>query len=127
MTSIAQQLSKPVVAIFVSGSIAEVTDLKRTDEGNTLTLRGIYTNKSSKDIRLDVSELSLVDFKNKKKYLVITVPVGPCICSTQGSYPVIQQGESTRFWAKIAAPPEAVTAMSLVWGSAEPVLIPITN
>jgi hypothetical protein len=135
VATFAQQVPTSIITYAASGSTVEVIDLKRTDDGSTLTLRGVFTNKTDKEIRLNVKDISLIDFKNKKKYLVIS-DRDLCVCSTpipgpevafSGQLPVVKEGSSLRFWAKFAAPPESVTALSFVWGSVEPLTIRITN
>jgi hypothetical protein len=124
----AQQAPASITATSASGSATvEIIDLKRTDEGNTLTIRGVFKNNADTPADLDVNYLSLIDFKNKKRYLVIKDAEYPhqCICSTPDGSTKVQQGSSVRFWAKLPAPPESVTAMSLAWSSLEPVSIPI--
>ncbi len=116
----------PITTTFASGNTIDVTSLRRTDGGATLTLSGVYNNKSSRGISVDVGDISFIDFKNLKKYLVIRDSSNGCICSTPG-YTEVGENSSMRFWAKFPAPPEAVTSLSLVWGSAEPTLIPVTN
>lgn len=124
---VAQQVPTPVATTFVSGEVVEAIELKRTEDGSALTLRGTLSNKTDRNAFLDAREISLIDFKNKKKYMVIRDSARNCVCSTPDSSVIVSEGRSIRFWAQFAAPPENVTAMSLAWPSAEPILIPITN
>jgi hypothetical protein len=103
------------------------TGCERTDEGTTITLNGVYNSKINRAIFLDASDIKLIDFKNRKEYLVIRDDQNQCICSTNAGTFQVAEGTSVGFWAKFAAPPEAVTALSLVWTTAEPVVIPIAK
>lgn len=118
--------SAPVKVSVADPSVElNVTDLKRTDDGATLTLHALASNASGASVELGhVSEMYLIDFRNRRKYMVITDSSLACLCAPDGAATVPASGQ-LKLWAKFPAPPEGVSAMSFGWGGAEPVAVQI--
>jgi hypothetical protein len=109
----------------ISGARVEVTELKRSS-GDTLTLKFMIINEGSDPIAFDyefadeqmssdissVGGVYLIDAANKKKYLVVRDSDDNCVCSRDVAE--IDAGGQASLWAKFAAPPKDVQAISVI-------------
>jgi hypothetical protein len=116
-----------VVQGTTPGARTEILSLKRS-EGGMLTLRYAIVNASGEAIPFNhfpgccgSSATSLVDYVNRKKYLVITDSSGECLCTAiQNSFNDIDAPRRILF-AKFPAPPESVSHIAVLFTGAEPV------
>lgn len=127
--SFAQEAFPSVIATTELKSIAlgvkvEILALKRTS-GDTVTLEFAMVNENDQEVRVvekhftlvhrsDVGKITLVDFQNRKRYLVIRDADNNCLC-TNGDYSAHRLGPKIRkeFWMKFPAPPQHVTHISI--------------
>ena len=135
----AKMLGKAELSSIAPGIEAQILELKR-GPGDSVTLKFRLRNNTGKDQnpidkhftkynRSDVGNVSLVDYINKKRYLVMKDSDGSCICSN-GTYKVhtLAAGESREFWAKFASPPANITKISIILPGAAPIDdVPISN
>jgi hypothetical protein len=123
----AQQSSPNALPLKVdsdlSGISMELTSVQKT--GDTIMIRFKYISARDKPTRIDgethqqVSEMYYVDSKNKKKYLIIQDTENHPLSSAL-IYFEVGPGETKSAWAKFAAPPPDVTAISVYIPGAPP-------
>ena len=105
----------------------EITELRRADDNTTLMLRSVIKNPSGQAVNVDyVYDMSLIDFKNRRKYLVIKDSSLECVCTTNAQV-IAPPGGVIHIWAKFPAPPDSVTSFSFGWGRAQPANLQITK
>lgn len=136
----AEDTTRPVAVLEGSkpGVRIEVLGLKRS-EGGMLTLRLAFVNDSAGQIKNGdfpgeganegFGDIVLVDYVNKKKYLIVTDSTGTCLCTTNSLSPPwpFDPGRKV-LWAKFPAPPETVQRISILIGKEEPLDdVPITR
>ncbi len=105
-----------------SGTKIDVTALKR--EGNTLTLRFVLSNNSSKPLVVkpwgyagrfgngkDFSGVHLIDAPHKKEYFAVTDTDGTCLCSN--AVDDVAPGAEVAIWVKYPATPVAVSKVTV--------------
>jgi hypothetical protein len=109
----------------------EVRDLKR-GEGGVVTLRLRLVNESAEafDASCDMRDPAandscgeftgayLLDATNKKKYTVVRDSERRCVCS---GIDAVEPGKRMNLWATFPAPPEDVTAVTVVVPQFEPI------
>ncbi len=105
------------------GMRVEVTELKRTS-GGTVNLKFVMYNNSDKIANFgyefskavsdfaSISDVTLIDEKNKKKYFVVRDSEGKCACSS--GLKDLHPKDRVSLWAKFPAPPEDVQKISVV-------------
>ena len=105
------------------GTRVEVTELKRTS-GGTVNLKFVMINDSDKKINFgyefsksasdyaSISDITLMDEKNKKKYFVVRDSEGKCACSS--GLKDLRPKDRVSLWAKFPAPSEDVQKISVV-------------
>jgi hypothetical protein len=118
--ALAQETSAPVKVIEGSepGVRAEILSLKHTD-GDLLTLRVAFVNESGGEVSKsalpgagNLRGFSLMDFRNKRRYSVLTMNDESCVCS---ELPLGAVGPGRHvLWAKLSAPPGSVDRISLL-------------
>ena len=128
----AQSLASAKLSTLAPGIEVQVLSLARTG-GGVVTLRFTLENPTDTKVdivgghltaydRSDVGKVSLVDYANKKRYVVMKDSDGGCVCSTADEYGAheIQAGGRLEFWASFAAPPEDVTRITVLVPGAPP-------
>jgi hypothetical protein len=136
----AQAPEKPIATLQGKkpGARVELLSLKRDMDG-MVTLRLAYVNDGPGPVRGEdipgVNNLThggnffLVDYANKKKYLIVTDSSSNCLCTTNSIAPAwpFEHGRKV-VWAKFPAPPDSVTRIAVLIGSEEPIdNVPITQ
>jgi hypothetical protein len=103
----------------------EILSLKR-GEGGMLTLRVAFVNESGGQVQNsmlpgkgNVENFALLDYTNRRKYLVVRDSGGSCLCTSLNPYKATDPGRVV-LWAKFAAPPESVDHVTLLMPDAEP-------
>jgi hypothetical protein len=125
----AEQAERPIAIVEGTqpGARTEILSLKRS-EGGMLTLRYAIVNASTDPIPLNhfpgccgSAATTLVDYANRKKYLIITDSNGECLCTAiQNSFSDLDPPRRILF-AKFPAPPESVSHISVLFTGLEPV------
>jgi hypothetical protein len=123
------------IAGGVEGVHIDILSLKRT-EGNMVTLRVAFVNDSGSPVgvtdfpgvdNVGIWEVALVDYKNKRKYGVVSSADG-CLCTTNLPWSSDIGPGRRVLWAKMTAPPNSVQKIALIAGAGEPVEgLPITR
>lgn len=128
--------SAPLASIAgnVEGVHIDILGLKR-GEGNMVTLRVAFVNDSGSPVNVTdfpgvdnvgIWRVALVDYKNKRKYGVVSSADG-CLCTTNLPWSSAFGPGRRVLWAKMTAPPNSVQKIALIAGSGEPVEgLPIT-
>ena len=135
----AKVLGETKLAAIMPGIEAQILELKR-GPGDTVTLKFRLKNTTgekknpidkhfTKYDPSDVGKVSLVDYVNKKRYLVMKDSNNNCICSSDTyNAHILAASEAREFWAKFAAPPANITKISIILPGAAPFDdVPISN
>jgi hypothetical protein len=119
----------------IEGVHIDVLSLKRTD-GDMVTLRVAFVNGSGSPVsvtdfpgvdNVGIWKVFLVDYKNKRKYGVVSSADG-CLCTTNLPWSSDFAPGRRVLWAKMTAPPISVQRIALMAGTGEPVEgLPITR
>jgi hypothetical protein len=103
----------------------EILSLKR-GEGGMVTLRVAFVNDSGGQVQNsvlpgkgNVENFALLDYGNRRKYLVVRDSGGGCLCTSLNPFKASEPGRVV-LWAKFAAPPESVDHVTLLMPDAEP-------
>jgi hypothetical protein len=131
-----QAPSPPVAYVdgATPGARTEILSLKR-NEGGMVTLRFAFVKTSAEPIPFTAfpgccgqNATTLVDYTNRKKYLIITDSSGECLCTAiSNALNDIDTGRRIIF-AKFPAPPESVNKIAVIFAGSEPVDdVPITR
>ena len=124
----AQEPERPAKTIEAgeAGVRMEVLSLRR-GEGGMLTLRVAYVNESGGQVRNNVlpgkgyvENFALLDYANRRKYLVVRDSGGGCLCTSLNPFEATEPGRRV-LWAKFAAPPKSVDHVTLLMPDAEPI------
>jgi hypothetical protein len=125
----AEETGKPIAVVEgrAPGARTEILSLKRS-EGGMLTLRYALVNASGDSIPLNYfagccgsAATTLIDYVNRKKYLIITDSTGECLCTAiANSFSDIDAPRRV-LYAKFPAPPESVSHIAVLFTGAEPV------
>jgi hypothetical protein len=119
----------------IEGVHIDVLSIKRTD-GDMVTLRVAFVNGSGSPVsvtdfpgvdNVGIWRVFLVDYKNKRKYGVVSSADG-CLCTTNLPWSSNFAPGRRALWAKMTAPPISVQKIALMAGTGEPVEgLPITR
>ena len=125
----ADEAARPIAVVdgTTPGARTEILSLKRS-VGGMLTLRYALVNASGDAIPFNhfpgccgSAATTLVDYVNRKKYLVITDSNGECLCTAiQNNLSNIDAPRRILF-AKFPAPPDSVSHIAVLFTGAEPV------
>jgi hypothetical protein len=92
----------------------------RRSEGDMLMMRIQVANEGSAEFSFFVTQVSLIDAVNKKRYLVVTDNAGSCYCSgALGTQ--VEPGKHGSAWAKFGVPPPSVRKLTVLIPGIEPI------
>ncbi|MGP3773976.1 hypothetical protein ACTWJ8_24480 [Streptomyces sp. SDT5-1] len=132
--------NEPLAEVKGEGGITLTVTSAQRDAGGFVTVKGTVANGTGKawvpvDWRGDERELmsnggsiagaSLVDQKDKKKYLILRDTEGRCLCTrfTGG----VRNGQTADWYAQFPAPPEGTSEVAFQVGSMPPAQLDITE
>jgi hypothetical protein len=124
-----EALSTPSVELSPKVTF-EVSALRRLSDKGVLQAEFTVRNRSDLPITLynlgladnyGLVGLMLVDFGNKRRYLMGTAN-SQCLCSRFGNMGAVAPGETKTFWAWYALPPAEVQQMSVLVPDRSPIL-----
>lgn len=127
-SAFAQEQSKPVKVVEGTETSVRMDILSLTrDEGGMLTLRVAFENNSGGQVKNsvlpgkgNVENFALLDYGNRRKYLVVRDSGGGCLCTSLNPFGATDPGKHV-LWAKFASPPTSVDHLTLLMPEAEPV------